>query len=344
VAALLDCFMRLNNNFQGLYMLKTRLTELLNIQHPIISAPMDLASGGRLAAAVTNGGAFGLVGGGYGNSDWLRTEMRAAGNTRIGCGFITWAMAGNTALLTQALAHKPVAIMLSFGDPRPHAAEIKAAGALLICQIQDRKTAREAIDAGADVLVAQGTEAGGHGQRRATLTLVPEICDMVAKEAPGTLVVAAGGIADGRGLAAALALGADGVLMGSRFWATVESQAHEDHKRKAVALSGDDTVRQTVTDIARGYDWPVEYTSRVYNNALIRRWSGKAEDQRKTAEAARKGYFQAFADGNTEEVGVIVGEAAGMIHDIVPAAAIIERTIAEAEEIIARLGSLRFQG
>lgn len=109
--------------------------------------------------------------------------------------------------------------MLSFGSPVPFAPRIKAAGATLICQVQNMEHARAAVDVGADVIVAQGAEAGGHGLVRATFTLVPEIADYLAKAAPATVLVAAGGVADGRGLAAALMLGADGALIGSRFWA-----------------------------------------------------------------------------------------------------------------------------
>ena len=131
--------------------------------------------------------------------------------------FVTWSLAKRPALLNLALAHSPAAVMLSFGSPTPFAPEIKAAGARLICQVQSLEHAREAVIADADIIVAQGAEAGGHGMFRATLTLVPEIADYLAKAAPQTVLVAAGGIADGRGLAATLMLGADGVLIGSRF-------------------------------------------------------------------------------------------------------------------------------
>src|SRR5581483_11811478 len=140
--------------------LRTRLTELLAIEHPIISAPMAFAAGGRLAGAVSNAGGLGLIGGGYGEADWLEREFSAAGNARIGCGFITWSMARQPALLDLALAHNPAALMLSFGSPLPFAPKIKATGAKLICQIQRMDHAREAVAAGADIIVAQGAEAG----------------------------------------------------------------------------------------------------------------------------------------------------------------------------------------
>jgi nitronate monooxygenase len=321
-------------------MLTTRLTERLNIRHPILSAPMAFAAGGTLAAAVTHAGGLGLIGGGYGDADWLTREFAAAGNARIGAGFITWSMAQNPAVLTQALTHVPAVMMLSFGDPRPHAAQIKAAGSLLMCQVQTLRHAREAIEAGADIVVAQGTEAGGHGANRATMTLVPEIADLLAREAPDTLLVAAGGIADGRGLAAALALGADGVLMGSRFWAAAEALTHPNHQTVALDADGDRTIRQRATDIARGYDWPPEFTARVINNRFVQDWEHRPDEHRALAGARRAAYQQAVAAGDPDNVGVWVGEATGLIHDIAPAADIIERTVAEAAAIIGRLGSL----
>jgi nitronate monooxygenase len=194
--------------------LRTRLTEKLNITHPVLLAPMGSVSGGRLAGAVSEAGGLGLIGGGYGDRDWLEGEFAAAGNRRVGCGFITWSLAKEPGLLDVALARRPAALMLSFGDPRPFAKRIQAEGVVLMCQVQSRDHTLQALDAGAEIIVAQGTEAGGHGGSRATLPLVPAIVDLVARRAPEVVVVAAGGIVDGRGLAAALALGAEGVLVG----------------------------------------------------------------------------------------------------------------------------------
>lgn len=231
--------------------LATRLTERLGIAHPILSAPMALAGGGALAAAVTRAGGLGLIGGGYGDAGWIEQQFAAAGNTQVGCGFITWSMAKKPEVLTQALSHKPAALMLSFGDPRPFAAEVAAAGVPLICQCQSLDHMRQAIEAGAAIVIAQGAEAGGHGQSRATLPFVPEAAELIARKSPDMLLLAAGGIADGRGLAAALMLGADGVLVGTRFWASREALVHERHHAAAVAASGDGTVRTPLPDIAR---------------------------------------------------------------------------------------------
>ncbi|MBA4115836.1 MAG: nitronate monooxygenase [Rubrobacter sp.] len=198
----------------------TALTEALGLEYPIVLAPMGSVSGGRLAAAVSKAGGLGLVGGGYGNYAWLRDELSVAKAETArpwGVGLITWATTPETVQL--ALSYEPHALMLSFGDPRPYVPAIKEVGCKLICQVQDLAGARAAKAAGADVIVAQGTEAGGHGATRATLPLVPAVVDAVAPMP----VLAAGGIADGRGLAAALMLGAQGVLMGTRFYAATES-------------------------------------------------------------------------------------------------------------------------
>jgi nitronate monooxygenase len=174
--------------------MQTRLTSALGIEHPIISAPMALAAGGKLAAAVSQAGGLGLIGGGYGDADWLTREFAAAGDARVGCGFITWSLAKNPALLELVLAKDPAAVMLSFGALAPFARRIKAAGSTLICQVQTLALARAAVAEGADVVVAQGMEAGGHGLERTTFTLVPEIADYLAGASPATLLVAAGAL------------------------------------------------------------------------------------------------------------------------------------------------------
>src|ERR1700748_2028678 len=137
----------------------TPLTTLLGIKHPIFSAPMDVIAGARLAAAVSAAGGFGILGGGYGDKAWLERETvtLAGASVRFGFGFITWSLARKPELLEIALDARPRAVMLSFGDPEPFAPRIKSTGALLFCQVQTEGMARQALDAGADVLIAQGT-------------------------------------------------------------------------------------------------------------------------------------------------------------------------------------------
>jgi nitronate monooxygenase len=319
--------------------ISTPLTSLLGISHPILLAPMDVVSDARLAAAVSAAGGFGILGGGYGDEAWLTRELDvlARSDIRFGVGFITWSMAKQPQLLALALARKPVAVMLAFGDPAPFADKIKRAGALLICQIQSVAMARDALSAGADVLVAQGTEAGGHGMTRGTLSLVPEVVDLIAGSVP---VVAAGGIADGRGLAAALMLGASGILMGTRFYAAAEAAAADAAKERIRAAGGDDTLRSIVFDISRSNVWPGSFTGRCVRNAHLERWFGRESEllQRQQEEADR--YAAARKADNFDIAAVIAGESAGLVRDISPAQELVERIAREASELLAR-GSSR---
>jgi nitronate monooxygenase len=311
--------------------LRTQLTELLEIDHPVLLAPMGQVSGGRLAAAVTAAGGLGLIGGGYGDPRWIEAEIAAAGNARVGIGFITWSLARKPELLDQALTHAPAAVMLSFGDPAPFAPRIKAAGAKLVCQVQTLAHAARAAEAGADVIVAQGGEAGGHGASRGTLPLVPAVVDAVAP----IPVAAAGGIADGRGLAAALMLGAAGVLVGTRFYASDEALGHEAAKARIVAARGEDTLRTTVFDIAREYDWPTGYTGRAIGNDFAHRWHGKEADLVAAGARERERYGAAAADGDIDTAVIFAGENVDLIDAVVPAGDIVARMVAEAEARLA---------
>lgn len=307
-----------------------RVTALLGIEHPVLLAPMDYVSDGKLASAVSKAGGLGLIGGGYGDEPWLEREFVAAGNTRVGCGFITWSLAKNPALLDRALDHAPAAIMLSFGEVGPFAGKIRAAGTKLICQVQTLKQAREAAAAGADIIVAQGTEAGGHGAARGTMTLVPEVVDAL----PNVPVIAAGGIADGRGLAAVLMLGAEGVLMGTRFYASQEASAHAEAKRRIVAGTGDDTLRSIVFDISRQNVWPAPYNGRVMRNAHAEKWFGREAELTQTIETEAPRYAAARAAGDFDTAAVIAGESLGLIRDLPGAADIVTRTVAQAESLL----------
>ena len=231
--------------------LTNRLTEALQIRYPILSAPMAFAGGGATAAAVSRAGGLGLIGGGYGDPTWLDDQFKAASGERVGVGFITWSLKQSPSLLTDVLKHRPAAVMLSFGDPRPVADEIRNAGAKLICQCQNMDHVRDAIDVRADIVVAQGAEAGGHGALRGTLSFVPEAADLLAVHMPKAHLVAAGGIGDGRGLAAVMMLGADGVLIGTRFWASQDALVARRHHEAILEATGDDTIRTTTPDIAR---------------------------------------------------------------------------------------------
>jgi nitronate monooxygenase len=315
----------------------TRLTEFFGIEHPILSAPMALISGGRLAAAVTSSGGLGLIGGGYGDSDWLQREFALADGERVGCGFITWSLARKPELLDETLERQPATIMLSFGDLQPFAEQIHAAGVPLIAQVQTLDHARQALDAGAEILAAQGGEAGGHGMTvRSTFTLVPDVVDLAAERAPETLVLAAGGVADGRGLAAALVLGADGVLVGTRFWASPEALVSPRAHERAVGSGGDDTYRTRVYDVVRRLDWPPEYNERALSNPFVDGWHGNEAALLSSLPDAVSTFEAAIAAEDFEAAAILVGEAIGRIDAVRPAADIVVDMAAEADRILNR--------
>jgi nitronate monooxygenase len=318
----------------------TPLTSLLGITHPILSAPMDGIAGARLTAAVSAGGGFGILGGGYGDKAWLEQEIAKLKTCAapFGIGFITWSMAKQPDLLDIALAAKPRAIMLSFGDPKPHASRIKATGSLLICQVQSEDMAKQALDAGADILIAQGTEAGGHGASRTLIDIVPAVIDLAAGRVP---VVAAGGLADGRGLAAMMTLGAAGVMLGTRFYASLECEGADEAKKRICAADGGNSIRSIIFDISRNNIWPAPFTGRCLINDHARRWMGREVELMQNAAAVVAEYAAAKAAGNFDIAAVIAGEAVGLIHDIPPAAEIVERIASEADQILA--GRRNFQ-
>lgn len=320
--------------------IKTKLTELFGLQHPIILAPMTPAAGGALASAVSEAGALGLLGGGYAERNWFEQESRKVTRPDVGSGFITWAVEPDLDLFDHALERHPRAMMLSFSDPAKLAARVKKAGVPLICQVQTLAHALRAVDVGADVVVAQGTEAGGHGMTsRSTMPFVPAVVDALAKRAPHVSVVAAGGIADGRGLAAALMLGADGVLMGTRFWATQEALIHSAAHARAVAATGDETIRTKVYDIVRKRAWPSQYTGRLMVNNFIEKWHGD-EDKLHAARSEELTRVEAASDaGDYDTANVTVGESIGLIHDIPAAGDLVRRIAAEATERLTKFAS-----
>ena len=313
--------------------ISTPLTTLLDVKHPILLAPMDVIAGARLTMAVSDAGGFGILGGGYGERAWLEAETAKLKkfSGAFGIGFITWSLAKQPELLDIALDANPRAIMLSFGDPKPFAPRIKSAGARLICQVQNEEMARQALDAGADILVAQGTEAGGHGATRTTIDVVPAIIDLAAGRVP---VVAAGGIADGRGLAAMMMLGAAGVLLGTRFYASIEADAADEAKWRICTAASGNSVRGIIFDLSRNNVWPAPFTGRCLINDHARRWIGREIELMQNVQQVAAEYAAAKAAGNFDIAAVIAGEAVGLIHDIPPAAEIIGRIVTEAEQIL----------
>ncbi|MGJ8616041.1 MAG: NAD(P)H-dependent flavin oxidoreductase [Sulfitobacter sp.] len=312
----------------------TSVCDLFDIEHPVLLAPMAGVSGGALAEAVSKAGGLGLIGGGYGDADWLNHAFDDAGDERVGVGFITWSLARQPHLLDLALDRNPAAVMLSFGNFKPFLHRIRDTQTKLIVQVQTLKQAREAVDAGVDAIVAQGTEAGGHGGARATLPFVPAVVDI----AQGIPIIAAGGIADGRGLAAALALGASGALCGTTFFASDESLANDNAKHAAVRGSGDDTERSSVFDMARGLDWPAHWNIRTLRNDFTQHWVGDMAGLKQNLATEQARFKAASAADDIDIAAVIVGEAADLIQNRRPAQVTLQNMISQAEEILQRLG------
>lgn len=320
--------------------LTTSATKRLGVVHPIVLAPMAGVAGGELAAAVSRAGGLGMIGGGYGDRAWLTDQFARAAGARVGCGFITWSLAQRPELLDLALEQEPVAVMLSFGDPAPFAEAVRASGALLVCQIQDRRQAEHALGLGADVLVAQGTEAGGHGYgTRGTMTLVPEIVDLVAAHGSGTPVLAAGGIADGRGLAASLMLGADGALMGTRYYAAAEALSTAEARARVTAATGDEICRTTVYDVLRDLAWPDGHTMSVLRNDLTARWDGAEAELRRHLDRVRGEYRAATAAHDYAVANVTAGQAVGLVRSTAPAAELTAAVVRQAEAVLVSLGA-----
>ncbi|MEM1197264.1 MAG: nitronate monooxygenase [Pseudomonadota bacterium] len=328
---------------------ENRFMRRFGLTTPIALAPMALASGGELAAASAKAGALGLIGGGYGDLDWTEREFSIASQAlsidpeaaaRLGCGFITWKMEQDHSALDYVLDRetKPAAIMLSFGDPGAIARDVVSRGVPLIYQIQTMAQLRPAVDAGASVIVAQGAEAGGHGMNafegRSTFTFVPEIADWLATNAPEVDLLAAGGVADGRGLAATMTLGADGALIGSRLWATQESLAANAAIEEAVQAGGDDTARSAVFDILREKDWPEEYDFRSLRNAIHRQWEDRLDELRADPSKAIADYKAGMAAGDYSRAHVTVGEGTGLINENSAAADVIRAIDAEARALL----------
>ncbi|MDP9350829.1 MAG: nitronate monooxygenase [Chloroflexota bacterium] len=324
--------------------IRTLLTEKFGSEYPIVLAPMGSVAGGRLAAAVSNAGALGLVGGGYGDPEWLRAELSTARSETTrpwGVGLITWHATHKTVEL--ALSYEPHAFMLSFGDPSPFVPAIKEADCTLICQVQDVEDGRAARAAGADIIVAQGTEAGGHGADRSTLPLVPAVVDAVGP----TPVLAAGGIVDGRGLAAALMLGAQGALIGTRFYAATEALGHKRAKERIVAAKGRDTRRTRVFDMVRQHAWPQPYTGRAIRNPFMERWDGKEDDLGAALDEEILRFRAAVKDADFDTAMIWAGEGVDLVSDVAPAGELVRRIGAETEahlrqanELLGRTGPM----
>ena len=256
-------------------MIKTCFTNMLDLAFPVMSAPMSNHSGGQLAAAVSLAGGLGTFGGTNDlGPEWMREQIayvRSRTERPFGVGFITHLIEHDPTNFEIALEERVPAVIFSFSDPVPWLRMAKDAGAITICQVQSMELALMAADAGPDVLLAQGNEAGGHtGQ----MNLLPLLVGLVERF-PHLPVLAAGGITSGRALAGVLASGAQGVSLGTAFLATPEAvEVAPEFKETILQCDGGDTVFTRLYDLLGARPWPEGIAGRVYRNRLVREWDG----------------------------------------------------------------------
>lgn len=304
--------------------MENRLTRSLGVDHPVLLAPMDGIADAKLVNAVAAAGGFGLLGAGYGDIDWLERELPLIETTNFGCGFITWSLAGRPHVLDLALAHSPRVIFLSFGDVTPYIQRIHSAGAEIISQVHTLDQARRALDLGVNGLCVQGREAGGHGMnQRSTFTLVPEVSELIHRTGSEAFLIAAGGVSDQRHLSAARALGADGVLVGTRFCASREANLPREEKRQLIAADGDQTQRTSVYDLLFGKNWPDGFNERVLIDAFTSEWDGRESELVGELPQIREQEYDASQNHTPGTQGVCAGEGVGLIRSIESAADIV---------------------
>jgi nitronate monooxygenase len=314
--------------------LETSLTDQLSLEVPIVGAPMAGVAGGALAAAVSAGGGLGMIGVGSADpAELVRTEAaiaRGAGQ-RYGVGLMAWALRDRPDQFDAAVEAEPALVSVSFGAYQPWVERLTDARIPVATQVGDTEEARAAADAGVDFVVARGSEAGGHGRDRvATLPLLQSILDTV--DVP---VLAAGGIATGRGLAAVLAAGASGAWVGTALLASPEALSSLPARARTLAATETDTVATSVFDLAQHIDWPSDYPGRALMNQFWREWSGREDELAVTPEATAQ-LAEARRSGDYERAFVYAGQGVGLLGEELPAAAIVASMASEARRLLDR--------
>ena len=306
--------------------MKTRITELLGCQYPIIQGGMAWIAEHNLAAAVSNAGGIGLIAGGSAPIDYLREQIRLCKEkTDKPFGVNIMLMSPNADDLAQLCIDEKVAVVTTgAGNPGKFIPAWKEAGIKVIPVIPSVALAKRMERAGADAVVAEGTESGGHIGENTTMCLVPQVVD--ALEIP---VIAAGGIADGRGIAASFMLGAEGVQIGTRFLASEECQIHPTFKELVVKAKDTDSV---VTGRYTGH--PCRNIKTKFSKMLANGEKDGSLTPEQFEEVTLGSLRKAVQDGNLEEGSFLCGAIAGMINDIKPCEAIVKELMEQAERLI----------
>jgi enoyl-[acyl-carrier protein] reductase II len=321
--------------------MRTRLTDLLQIEHPVMLAGMGGVSYHRLVAAVSEAGGFGTLGAGTMSPDQLRDEIRATKaltSKPFGVDLLT-ALPAQMLESVDAMIEEHVPVFVAaLGVPRDVVERCHEHNMIVVNMCGKVRHALAAVEAGCDLVVAQGTEAGGHTGTVATMPLVPQVVDAVGDRVP---VVAAGGIFDGRGLAASLALGADGVWVGTRFIATPEARAVAGYKDALVHTAEDGTV------VSRAFTGK---TLRAVRNRTTQHYEEHPEELKPFPEqifVSTQGGFMHLPLGDDaggvdpERECYPAGQGTGAIHDLVAAGALVHRFVAEAERALDRAAAIR---
>ena len=314
--------------------IRTAFTELVGIDHPVVSAGMGGgAAGGELAGAVSAAGGLGIVGASWLSAETMRAEVERARELTSKPIGVNLLLFGNEALIEPVLELEPAVFSTAWArdDQDLHAifARAHASGAKVMHMVTTLPDAVAAAEAGADVIVAQGTEGGGHVGEIGTTVIVRQVVKAVAP----VPVLAAGGLADGAGLAAALALGAEGVLLGTRFVASPECEVDALYKDSVVACRSEDTILTTVLDSLSGRDWPGAW-SRASRTRFVEEWLGREPELRRQRAAVRARLAAAVEDGDVGYQAVWLGQSAGLVDSVEPAGELVRAIVAEAETIL----------
>jgi nitronate monooxygenase len=311
---------------------------MLGIDVPIFNGPMTPQAGGALARAVSDAGGFGMLGFSSDESEEaIRAQVelvRAGGNAQFGIGLVRWHLERRPELLDLALEMQPKLICISFGDVREFVGRARSRGILTAAQVQSRRRAQQAIDANVDIVIAQGTEAGGHTGAVGTLPLLQIVLEMT--DLP---VLAAGGIATGRGLAAVLAAGAAGAWIGTPFLLARESRTTEAARRAIEGSDETQTIRTSVYDRLQHTGWTPEFAGRALRNPFVERWNGR-EDELLRNEGAVTAYAKARSEGNYEIAQIYAGQSVGLLRDVRPAAHIVREIARDAERNLHAVAAL----